>query len=211
MSENSAIPDTILVSGNTAFSGHGTQFRGTTGNGTQGQPAATENAAGQFSWRNLVSPRIEEVAMRGNGYVLAVSGGIAVCAGALLPFMFHAQASVDGARVLSGFGIGAGDRVISFLFGALLAGLAYWTRRNPARLRPIAMAALVTSVLGFVGYFLYALVGINGLTVSTDLGPANVSWYPSIGLLLSVAGCAACAIAAIVMRRTQPKPARENA
>jgi hypothetical protein len=98
MSENSAIPDTILVSGNTAFSGHGTQFRGTTGNGTQGQPAATENAAGQFSWRNLVSPRIEEVAMRGNGYVLAVSGGIAVCAGALLPFMFHAQASRDPAK-----------------------------------------------------------------------------------------------------------------
>jgi hypothetical protein len=32
------------------------------------------------------------------------------------------------------------------------------------------------------------VVGINGLTVSTDLGPAQVSWYPSIGLLLSVAG-----------------------
>jgi hypothetical protein len=31
------------------------------------------------------------------------------------------------------------------------------------------------------------VVGINGLTVSTDLGPAQVSWYPSIGLLLSVA------------------------
>jgi hypothetical protein len=26
----------------------------------------TENSAGQFSWRGLVPPRIEEVAMRGN-------------------------------------------------------------------------------------------------------------------------------------------------
>jgi drug/metabolite transporter (DMT)-like permease len=70
------------------------------------------------------------------------------------------------------------------------------------------MAALVTSALGFAGYALYALAGINGLTVNSDLGPANVSWYPSIGLLLSIAGCAACAVAAIVMRRTRPEPAR---
>lgn len=211
MSENSAITDHILATGNAAFPGYGTQFPGSPGNSAHGQPVAAENSAGQFSWRGLVPPQIEEVAMRGNGYVLALSGGIAVCAGALLPFMWHAQASVDGAQVLSGFGIGLGYRVISFLFGALLAGLAYGTRRNPVRRRPIAMAALVTSVLGFAGYFLYAIVGINGLTVGTDLGPTNVSWYPSIGLLLSVAGCAACAIAAIVMRRTRPDPARDNA
>lgn len=184
MSENSSTSDRILV---------------------------TENSAGQFPWHGLVSPRIEEFAMRGNGYVLALSGGVAVCAGALLPFVFHSQASVDGAQVLNGFGVGEGYHVISFLFGALLAGLAYWTRRSPARRRPIATGALVTSVLGFIGYLLYALVGINGLTVSTDLGPAHVSWYPSIGLLLSVAGCAACAIAAIAMRRPRPRPASEKA
>jgi hypothetical protein len=191
---------------NTVFPGdRGTQFPGTSDDSTHGQPVAAENGAGQFSWPHLVPPRLGEIAMRGNGYVLAVSGGIAVCAGALLPFMFHAQASVDGAQVLSGFGIGLGYRVISFLFGALLAGLAYWTRRSPARRRPIAMGALVTSLLGFAGYFLYALVGINGLTVNSDLGPAQVSWYPSIGLLLSIVGCAACATASIVMRRTSPR------
>jgi hypothetical protein len=160
-----------------------------------------EQGQTQFA-RPAFPSQIREIAMRGNGYVLALSGGIAVCIGALLPFMWHAQASVDGAQVLSGFGIGAGYRVVSFLFGALLAGLAYWGHRSPARRRSIAMAARVTSALGFAGYFLYALVGINGLTVSTDLGPANVSWYPSIGLLLSVAGCAACTVASVVIRRT---------
>jgi hypothetical protein len=147
-------------------------------------------------------PQIEEIVMSGNGYVLAVSGGIAVCAGALLPFIWHARASVDGAQVLSGFGIGLGYRVISILFGALLAGLAYWTRREPTRRRPIARVTWVTSALGFAGYGLYAIVGINGVTVATGLGPAHVSWYPSIGLLLSIAGCAACAVAATVMHRT---------
>ena len=70
------------------------------------------------------------------------------------------------------------------------------------------MGALVTSVLGFVGYALYPLIGINGLTANSDLGPTNVSWYPSIGLLLSIAGCAACAIAAVIIRRT---PAQREA
>ena len=209
MSEKSPITDHVLVTENAAFPGDGTQFRGTPG--AHEQPTTTGNSAGPFPWRGLVPPRIKEAAMRGNGYMLAVSGGIAVCAGAPLPFIWHAQASVDGAQVLSGFGIGLGYHVISFLFGALLAGLAYWTRRDPAQRRPIAMAALVTSVLGFTGYFLYALVGINGLTADTDLGPTRVSWYPSIGLLLSIAGCAATATAAIIMRRTRPEPTRDNA
>jgi hypothetical protein len=204
MSEKSTA-DHILMTGKASFPGSGAQLSSASGNGMYGQPASTENDVGQFPWRELVPSRIEEIAMRGNGYVLAVSGGIAICVGGLLPFIWHAQASIDGAQILSGFGIGIGYHVISFLFGALLAGLARWTRRNPARRRGIAMGALVTGVLGFVGYVLYALVGINGLTVNSDLGPAYVSWYPSIGLLLSVAGCAACAIAAIVMRRTSPR------
>jgi hypothetical protein len=40
------------------------------------------------------------------------------------------------------------------------------------------------------------------VTANSDLGPTNVSWYPSIGLLLSIAGCAACATAAVIIRRT---------
>jgi hypothetical protein len=158
---------------------------------------------------DLMTPWIKEI-MRGNGYALALGGGIAVCIGALLPFMWHAHATVDGSPVLSGFGVGLGYRFISFLFGALLAGLAYGTRRSPCRRRALAIAALVVSALGFAGYFLYAFVGIDGLTVNSGLGSTQVSWDPGLGLLLSMAGCAACAVAALAMYRTRPEPASKN-
>lgn len=186
MNEKSTVTDPILGAKNAAFTGTG-------------------NGAGQFSVSGLVPSQVKEIALRGNGYVLAMSGGIAVCLGAVLPFTWHSQASLDGAPLVSGFTIGAGDRVVSFLFGALLAGLAYWTHRSPARRRPIATGALVTSGLGFLGYFLYTVIGINGVTANSDLGPAQVSWYPSIGLLLSVIGCAACVVAATIIRRTSPR------
>ncbi len=48
-------------------------------------------AAGYTAFSGNETPRIKEIAMRGNGSVLAMSGGIAVCAGALLPFTWHAQ------------------------------------------------------------------------------------------------------------------------
>ena len=59
------------------------------------------------------------------------------------------------------------------------------------------------SLLGSAGYLIFALAGVAGVTVQTALGPAQVSWYPSIGALLSIGGCAADAIAAIVMLRTR--------
>jgi hypothetical protein len=115
-----------------------TGFPGLSDGGTQRQSseqpmAAPGTGSGQFSWSGVVPPRLEEIAMRGNGLVLA----------------------------------------------------------------------LVLSLLGFAGYFLFALAGVAGITMQTDAGPAQVSWDPSIGALLSIGGCAACAIAAIVMLHTR--------
>ena len=51
------------------------------------------------------------------------------------------------------------------------------------------------------------LAGVAGITTQIDAIPAQVSWDPSIGALLSIAGCVACAVAAIVMLRTRtPAP-----
>jgi hypothetical protein len=106
--------------------------------------------------------------------------------------------------------INAGDRFISLFFGLLLAGLAVSTRYQPAYRRRIATASLVASLLGLAGYCLFILAGVTSVTVQTVNGPTQYSWDPSIGALLSIAGCAACAVAAIVMLRTRPPAPSET-
>jgi hypothetical protein len=143
--------------------------------------------------------------MRENGFVLALWGGIGVALAALLPFIYNLQ--VNGTPYASGSLIGAGYRFISLLFGLLLAGLALWTRYRPTFRRPIAIASLALSLLGLAGYCFFTLAGVAGITTQIDAIPAQVSWDPSIGALLSIAGCVACAVAAIVMLRTRtPAP-----
>jgi hypothetical protein len=180
-------------------------FPGLTDGGTHrqssGQPtAAPGTGSGQFSWSGVVPSRLEEVAIRENGFVLALWGGIGIVIGAGLPFIYNVQAG--GAAVSSGYVISAGDRFISILFGLLLAGLAVSTRYRPAFRQPIAISSLVLSLLGLAGYCLFTLAGIAGTTEQAGL---QWSWYPNIGVVDSIAGCVACAIAAIVMLRT-PAP-----
>ena len=200
---------------NAGFPGRSAAFPGLSDGGTQGQPseqptAAPETGSGQFSWSGVVPPQLEEIAMRGNGFVLALWGGVAVAVGALLPFIYNVQETVAGTPFATGSVISAGSRFISLLFGLLLAGLALWTRYRPAFRRRIAIASLVVSLLGFVGYCLFTLTGLADITIQTYNGPTQYSWDPSVGALLSIAGCAACAIAAIVMLRTRPPALSET-
>jgi hypothetical protein len=193
---------------NAGFPGRNAAFPGLPDGGTQrqssGQPAAAPGTgSGQFPWSGVLPPQLEEIAMRENGFVLALWGGIGIAIGALLPFIYNVQTTVDGTSFPTG-GVDAGDRFISLLFGLLLAGLALWTRYRPAFRRPIAIASLVASLLGLAGYCLFTLAGIANITVQTANGPTHYSWYPSIGVLLSIGGCAACAIATIVALRTRP-------
>ena len=192
----------------TGIPGHNAGFSGPSDNGTPRHSSGSatvsqESGDGQFHWSDVIPSQLEELALLENGFVLALWGGVAVAAGAALPFVYHTQATVDGLSVASGFGIGVGYRLISCLFGLVLAGLALSTRRWPGSRRRFAVAALVVSLLGLAGYLIFALAGVAGVTVQTALGPAQVSWYPSIGALLSIGGCAADAIAAIVMLRTR--------
>jgi hypothetical protein len=163
----------------------------------------TETTNGQSIWPAVVPQQLEEIAMRGNGLVLALWGGAVVAVGALLPFISNFQTTVAGTSFPTG-GVSAGDRFISFLFGLLLVGLALWTHYRPVFRQRIAIASLAASLLGLAGYCLFTLIGIANFTVQTSDGPTQYSWDPSIGALLSIGGCAACAIAAIVMLRTPP-------
>jgi len=196
---------------NAGFPGRNAGFPGLSDGGTQRQSSEQPTAApgtgsGQFSWSGVVPPQLEEIAMRENGFVLALWGGIGVAIGALLPFIYNVQETVDGTPFATGSVINAGDRLMSLFFGLLLAGLAVSTRYRPVYRRRIAIASLVVSLLGFAGYCLFTLAGVAGITEQTGV---QVSWYPNIGLLDSIAGCAACAIAAIVMLRTCPPASGE--
>lgn len=187
-------------------------FRGLADGGTKTksfEQAAVppETGSESFSWSGVVPPWLKDVAMEENGCMLALWGGIGIAIGALLPFIFHTQATADGAQIAGGFGVGIGYRFVSLLFGLLLAGLAVSARYRPVYRRPIAISALVLSLLGFAGYSLFTLAGVAGITEQTGL---QVSWYPNIGVLDSIAGCAACAIAAIVMLRTRPPAPSET-
>ena len=114
--------------GNPGFQGRNETYGGPSDGGAQRQPferpaTTPENGAGQFTWAGVVPPQLEEIARRGDGVVLGLCGGGAVALGALLPFIANFQATADGFPAdVSGFGIGAGARFVSCVFGLLLAG-----------------------------------------------------------------------------------------
>jgi hypothetical protein len=170
----------------------------------------TETRSGQSIWPGVVPQQFEEIALRGNGLVLALWGGATVAVSALLPFIANVQTTVDGTSFATGFGFSAGDRFTSFLFGLLLVGLALWARYRLVFRRRIAIASLISSLLGLAGYCLFTLIGVAGIPAQDGYGDlGQVSWDPNIGVLLSVGGCAACAIAAAVMFRTSPSALSE--
>lgn len=169
---------------------------------SDGNPQA---GGGQPVWPGYVPQQLEQTAMRGNGFALTLWSGIAIAVGAVLPFISNVTESADGISIDAGPGINAGARFLSLLFGLLIAGFALWIRYRPAFTRRIAIASLVTSLLGLAGYCIFTLVGMAGITVQTDEGTAQATWDPSIGVLLSIGGCAVCAIAAIAALRTSPR------
>lgn len=168
------------------------EYSGSNAGGTSGRP----------SWPGALPQQREEIAQGGHGITLALGGAAAVALGALLPFISNVQITDGGIPVGNG-GVSGGDRVLSFLFALILAGLALWIRYRPEFRRRIAIASLIASALGLAGYFIFTVVGLAHFTVQSDSGPTQYAWDPSIGVVLSIGGCAACLISAIAMLRAR--------
>src|ERR1700759_3368173 len=133
-----------------------------------------------------------------------LGGGAAIFGGSLLPFV---SVSVDGLFSINVMSPGA--RVLSALFGLVVAGLGAAMKFGPAAgRRGLSIAALGCGAAGVLGYSGFILLGLHGINVGGSLGlPAEVTYSPSIGVLLALAGCTAAAVAALnvvlaVARRT---------
>jgi hypothetical protein len=146
-------------------------------------------------------------------YGWVIGGGAAVFLGSILPFVSNTTNS-DYAS----FSISGGGRAASALFGLVLIGLAYAVghRSAPTATRPRAsigleVTLLVLSALGVLGYLGFAAAGLAGFQDQSDLGySVTVTYSPSIGLILAIAGCAAAAVGSIRLL-TRANAARRQA
>jgi len=68
------------------------------------------------------------------------------------------------------------------------------------------LAGIVGVDPNFVLFVLFMLAGIAGVYPNFGFGiTEHVLWYQNIGMLLSIGGCAASAIAAIIILRNRPR------
>jgi hypothetical protein len=125
-----------------------------------------------------------------------MGGGAAVFLGSLLPFV---SANLDG--LVSADPVQPGARVLSVLFGLAIVALGAVMRFGPpTAMRGVTIAALCCGVAGALGYAGFILIGLHGISEADSLGfPAQVTYFPSIGIILALAGCLAAAVAGLHM------------
>jgi len=122
-------------------------------------------------------------------------GGAAVVLGSLLPWV-----SVRSSD-LAGLSINGGARGASAVFGLVLIGLGAAILSRTARgakTQGYAITLLVLSILGALGYGLFAIAGFAGFSETDELGDTvRVTFSPSVGLIMMFLGCAAVVFGAI--------------
>jgi hypothetical protein len=120
----------------------------------------------------------------------AIAGGTAVFFGSLLPFISFSDPEI---------GVNPGARAASALFGLIVLGLGIALRAVQHRfLMGTSVATLGLSALGALGYAITIVAGLAGVTEQGTLGfSVKVTFSPGIGILLSLAGCVAAAVAGI--------------
>jgi hypothetical protein len=133
-----------------------------------------------------------------------MGGGAGVFLGSLLPFV---TVNLDG--FFSVNVISPGARVLSALFGLVLVALGAVMRFGPPDLRRgVSIAALAGGAAGTLGYAGFMLLGLHGISEGGSLGlPVQITYSPSIGIILALAGCIAAAVAALNTVRSFIRPA----
>jgi hypothetical protein len=123
--------------------------------------------------------------------LLAMAGGTAVVLGSLMPWMsFNSM----GAEVRPAV------KAASVVLGLVVVALGFALRAAPLPGRLVAgIATLCLSSLAGLSYGGFILAGIHGVPEQDLFGDTTtVTFYPNIGIILTVAGCGAAFVAAIM-------------
>ena len=155
--------------------------------GWQPDPSWPEPPRGWQPWvedRPAISPEAQDS-------LLAIAGGTAVVLGSLMPWISFNSAGVE---------VRPGARAASVLLGLVVVALGFALRAAPLPGRLVAgIATLGLSSLAGLVYAGFILVGINGVPEQDPFGyMTTVKFAPNIGIILTVAGCGAAFIAAIM-------------
>lgn len=154
--------------------------------GWQPDPSWPEPPPGWQLWvedRPAMAPKIRDS-------WLGIAGGSAIVLGSQMPFVSFSDM---GAQVNPEAKTG------SLVFGLIMIALAVALRMAPQPQRLLAgVAALGLSALGALLYVLFIVIGIVGVPEQDPFGDTTtLTFSPSIGIVLCVAGCAVAGLAAI--------------
>ena len=130
----------------------------------------------------------------------AMAGGAAILIGAFLPLISDTASS----GYLSFTENGRAEETCAF-FGIVLIGIAvalhYWSapsRFHPPTIQLLAIPLLALANFGLLGCGTLVVAGLTGFQEQTDsLGPATVTFWPGIGLIVIFLGCLANTLGAI--------------
>jgi hypothetical protein len=127
---------------------------------------------------------------------VAMAGGLAIAAGALLPWVTFESAGLD---------IKPAARIGAAVVGAILFALALRVRLSTRPGRSVAgIFAVIISALTSFAFTGFILIGANGIPSQDDLGnPVNIVFHPNIGIILMAAGSWVFFIAAIAAARAR--------
>jgi hypothetical protein len=129
----------------------------------------------------------------------AVAGGTLMVLGSFMPLIYQPNASL-----LTAVQVKSGLSQASCVLGILLIGSALAARYQASLRMPAAATSLGLSLLSLAGYGLFTLAGIVGVQMDVGFGlTERVSWYPNIGMLALITGCAANGLAAALILSQQ--------
>lgn len=158
--------------------------------GWQPDPAWPDPPPGWVLWIEDPATRAGQV----RGAICAITGGALVFIGSLFPFIhsvdpyiFVTSTPAEEARI----------------YGIVLAGLGLGMLARPRRPRLICgIAALVFAGLAFLVLASFIAAGLAGNEQSHSYGATSgATYYPSIGIFLSILGCLPAAVGAIASFR----------